>query len=441
MATKVIMPKQGLLMTEGYITKWLISEGEKVEENQPLFEMETDKLSITIESPVSGTLLKIIRGEDETVPITEIIAVIGQEGEDFSHLLTGDSPAETKIDEVKAEAECAVVESNNMSNEKTDRVFITPRAKMRAVDKNINYNDIIGSGPDGLIIEKDILSCEKGLVQNRNKVTPVAEKMIKENNINANEVVGTGISGRVIKQDVLNIIKNEPSNLNNTETQEKIVPFKGMRKVISDRMMESLHNMAQANHRMKVDMTEAIKLRKNLKESEINISYNDILIKIVSKALLEFPYMNSSLTGEGILLKDYVNMGLAVSVSNGLIVPNVKNAHKKSLEEIAIESKELIQKALNGSLSQEDYSGGTFTLSNLGMYDIDEFTAIINPPESGILGVGKVENIPVVENDTIIIKPIMTLSLTYDHRITDGALAAQFLQRIKQLLMRPYLLL
>ncbi|HCX63252.1 MAG TPA: dephospho-CoA kinase [Clostridiales bacterium] len=241
--------------------------------------------------------------------------------------------------------------------------------------------------------------------------------------------------------DVLNIIKNEPSNQNNTEIQEKIVPFKGMRKVISDRMMESLHNMAQANHRMKVDMTEAIKLRKNLKESGINISYNDILIKIVSKALLEFPYMNSSLTGEGILLKDYVNIGLAVSVSNGLIVPNVKNAHKKSLEEIAAESRELIQKALNGSLSQEDYSGGTFTLSNLGMYDIDEFTAIINPPESGILAVGKVENTPVVENDTIVIKPIMTLSLTYDHRIIDGALAAQFLQRIKQLLMRPYLLL
>ncbi|HHZ03069.1 MAG TPA: 2-oxo acid dehydrogenase subunit E2 [Tissierellia bacterium] len=435
MATKVIMPKQGLLMTEGYITKWLVPEGGKTVKGEPLFEMETDKLTITIEAPETGTLLKIIRGEDETVPITETIAIIGEEGEDISALLN-----ETEESEVVEEKETTVISKDETSEKlvvtrkETDRIFITPRAKMRASEMNIDYTEINGSGPDGLIIERDVLSFEKHKV----KTTPVAEKMIKENNLKAEDIKGSGIRGRITKQDVEGII----SGVGRTSDRKgEIVPFRGMRKVISDRMMESIHGTAQANHRMRVDVSELIRLRNQLKESGLKVSYNDILVKIVSKALIEFPYMNSSLTEEGILLKDYVNMGLAVSVPNGLIVPNIKDADLMSLAEIAAHSSDLIQKALDGNLSQEEYSNGTFTISNLGMYDIDEFTAILNPPESGILAVGKIEKTPVAEGDNIVLKPMMTLSLTYDHRIIDGALAAQFLQRIKQLIMCPYLLL
>ena len=191
---------------------------------------------------------------------------------------------------------------------------------------------------------------------------------------------------------------------------------------------------------MKVDLTEIVRLREKLKADKKKASFTDILVKVVSKALLEFPMINSSLTEKGIMLKEYVNMGLAVAVENGLIVPVIKNADLMTLEEISSASSELVEKAKTGSLKPDEYTGGTFTITNLGMFDIDEFTAIINPPESAILAVGKIDRVPVVEGDNIVIKPVMMLSLTYDHRIIDGAPAAMFLQRIKQLLQNPYLL-
>lgn len=435
MATKVIMPKQGLQMTEGFITKWIVSEGGQVKENQPLFEMETDKLTITIDAPASGTLLKIIRKEGETVPITETIAFIGDEGEDIPSLIPGYDKNEVK--ETSTEVSLPVTKPTERKS--SDRVFITPRAKTRAKEKEIDYSKICGSGPDGLIIESDVIEAEERAIENKLKFTPVAEKMVKENGIDISAIKGTGSYGRIMKEDVEKLLASKSANI--TSRHGKVVPCKGMRKVISDRMMESIHTMAQANHRMKVDMTEAIRLREQLKQSGIKVSFNDILTKVVSKALLEFPYMNSSMVEEGILLKDFVNMGLAVSVSNGLIVPNIKDADLMSLQEIALASSDLIQKALDGKLSAEEYAGGTFTITNLGMFDIDEFTAIVNPPESAILAVGKIEKMPVVEGEVITIKPIMTLSLSYDHRIIDGALAARFLQRVKQLFNSPYLLL
>ncbi|KZL89207.1 dihydrolipoamide acetyltransferase family protein [Clostridium magnum] len=458
MATKVIMPKQGLQMTEGTITRWIIAEGGKVEVDQPLFEMETDKLTIEITAPASGTLLKIVKGEGDVVPITETIAVIGEPGEDYSSLL-GDAvqaniePAEALKEEAQKSATAEVTVSDKVINrDPSERVFITPRAKTTAAEKEIDYLEIYGTGPEGLIIERDILAYIEEAAKNKIRISPVAAKIAKENNIDLSLVTGTGVSGRVMKEDVEKFLEAKATEVVNT-TEESlpsaktsgrkgtIVPCKGMRKVISDRMMESLHGMAQANHRMKVDMTEAIKLREQLKKAGIKVSFNDILTKVVSKALIEFPYMNSSMVEEGILLKDYVNMGLAVSVPNGLIVPNIKDADLMSLPEIAAASADIIQKALNGKLGPDEYTNGTFTISNLGMFDIDVFTAIINPPESGILAVGKIEKTPVVEGDNIVIKPLLTLSLTYDHRTIDGALAAQFLQRIKQLLMNPYLLL
>jgi pyruvate dehydrogenase E2 component (dihydrolipoamide acetyltransferase) len=221
----------------------------------------------------------------------------------------------------------------------------------------------------------------------------------------------------------------------------ELLPFEGMRKVIADRMMESLHNSAQLAHKMKVDMTEIIRLRESYKQEGIKISINDVLIKIVSQTLLEFPMLNASLTEEGILTHNYVNMGIAVAVENGLIVPVIRDADLLALKEISASGSVLVDKAKSGSLETEDYTGGTFTISNLGMFDIDEFTAIINPPESAILAVGKIEKVPVVRDDEIVIRPIMTLSLTYDHRVVDGAPAAQFLQKVKKVMENPYLLL
>ena len=199
--------------------------------------------------------------------------------------------------------------------------------------------------------------------------------------------------------------------------------------------------MAQVNHRMKVDMTEVIRWREQLKASGVKVSFTDIMTRVVAVALMDSP-MNASLTDEGLLLHGSANIGIAVAVDNGLIVPVIRNAEQLSVQQIAQESARLVDSARQGKLRPDEYKGGTFTITNLGMYDVDEFTAVINPPEAGILAMGKIDRVPVVEGeDRIVIKPITMLSLTYDHRIVDGAPAAQFLQRIKQLLQNPYLLL
>jgi pyruvate dehydrogenase E2 component (dihydrolipoamide acetyltransferase) len=443
MATKVIMPKQGLQMTEGTITRWLVAEGDKVEAGKPLFEMETDKTTLEIEANVSGTLLKIIQDVGEVVPITEIIAIIGEPGEDMSAFFSIDMPANS----VKASDAVEQNDDNHMESEEAkagkgevERIFVTPRAKTVALEKGLNYLDIEGTGPKGLIIERDVLNYARQMAAVP-KATPLAAKAAKQNEVELLEVKGSGIRGKVIKADIEAAVEIRKSKTKVETRSGKMIPFSGMRKVISDKMMQSIHGMAQANHKMKVDMSEIIRFREVLKASNIKVTFSDILVKIVSKALLEFPIMNSSLTNEGILLNDYVNMGIAVAIENGLIVPVIKHAELLTLEEISIVSAELIDQAKKGGLKPNEYTGGTFTITNLGMFDIDEFTAIINPPESAILAIGKIDRIPVAEGDNIVIRPVMMLSLTYDHRIIDGAPAALFLQRVKQLMQNPYLLI
>ncbi|MGI6161425.1 MAG: dihydrolipoamide acetyltransferase family protein [Christensenellales bacterium] len=444
MATRVIMPKQGLQMTEGTVLQWFFKEGDKVEADKPLFEIETDKLSIEIDSPASGTLLKIIKEEGEVVPIAELIAVIGEEGEDISEILKEAAPAEAEAEpeqapeaakeEVAAAAESAPAAAVRAEGE---RIFISPRAKALAEDKGINYDSIAGTGPEGMIIERDIVS----YAASQPKTTPLAKKAADKAGIDVTDVDGSGARGKVMVADIQAAIAARAAAAGGAARGETIVPFTGMRKVISERMSESLHTMAQANHRMSVDMTEAIRFRETLKANDIKVSYNDILVKVISKALKEFPMMNSSLTADGLVLKDYVNMGMAVALDNGLIVPNIKNADLMTLEEISAVSADLISKAKSGKLTPDDYKGGTFTISNLGMFGVDHFTAIVNPPEVGILAIGTIEKKPVVVGDEIVIKPITVLSLSYDHRVVDGAPAAQFLQRIKILLENPYLLI
>lgn len=433
-------------MTEGTIIKWLFAEGQPVEAGQPLFEMETDKLTIEIEAPASGTLLKIIKNVGEVVPITETIAVIGEPGEGISAYITETSKGNPVTTDNQASETVDLQEKPDhetlpAANRKPgERVFITPRAKMSAAETGIDVEDVTGTGPDGLIIEKDVKEYAASPKAVLPKSTPLAKKVAKQNQIELSDIKGTGVRGKIVKADIENAVAARKVKSVDSGRQ-RIIPFTGMRKVISDNMMKSLHGMAQANHRMKVDMTKVIKLRDKLKADGVKVSFNDILVKVVAKALTEFPIVNSTLTEEGILLKDYVNVGIAVAVDNGLIVPVVKDADWMTLKEISAVSGELIEKAKGGKLSLDEYKDGTFTITNLGMFDIDEFTAVINPPEVGILAVGKIERTPVVEGSEIVVKPIMILSLTYDHRIVDGAPAAQFLQRIKQILQNPYLLI
>ena len=216
-----------------------------------------------------------------------------------------------------------------------------------------------------------------------------------------------------------------------------ILPFKGIRKIIADRMVDSLKTAAQLTHNISVDMSEAAILRGMFKMQDKKISYNDIVSYAVCRALKDFPIMNSQLTDEGILVKDYVNLGIAVAIEGGLIVPVLKDADLMTIEEISLMTRELAGKAKSGRLRPNEYMGGSFTITNLGMMGIDSFTAIINQPESAILAVGKIDKKPVVVDDEIVIRPMTTLTLSYDHRVVDGAPAAQFLARIKQYLELP----
>lgn len=433
MAHKVILPKQGLQMTEGTILKWIVPEGGECKENEPLFEMETDKLTITIDSPATGKLLKIIRGEGETVPITEIIAVIGEDGEDISSYIqaAAAAPLQAAAQEAAPQPEAAYKAAPAAASD-TSKVFATPRAKMRAEELGIDYKAAQPTGPDGLIVERDVLEAKATAP----KATPLAKKVAELNGV---DIASVSADGKITKADVERMLR-KPA-LQGAARTGKVIPFAGMRKVIAARMVESLQTAAQLTHSVHVDMTEATRLRESLKAANKKVSFNDIIAYATCRALLEYPMMNSEITPEGILIKDYVNLGIAVALDEGLIVPNVKDADLYTLEGLSLAIKELADKAKTGKLKPDEYKGGSFTLSNLGMFGLDYFTAIINPPESGILAVGKIEKKPKVVGDDLIIRPMMTITLTYDHRVADGAPAAQFLVRIKELLENPYLLL
>ena len=444
MAVKVIMPKQGLQMTEGTVTKWLVSEGDHITVGMPVFEMETDKTAITIDSKDEGVLLKIIKAAGETVPIAETVAIIGAAGEDYSDLLAealhegsdgkilmteSSDEADLEIEglknsENKKHSDRQHEESTDIQCEESGRIFISPRAKMKAEKNDVDYTEIPGTGPDGMVIERDIL-----------KSTPVARKLARMEGISLGGIMGSGARGKIMKSDVAAAENNMAAVAEKNETP---IPITGMRKAICETMMRSLHHMAQANHKIRVDMTQGALIRQAFKDEQKKISYNDIIVMAAAKALVEYPYMNAVSDQNNYILKNEVNIGIAVAVDNGLIVPTLRNADKMTLSEIHENSKDLINAVQEGGLSPDMYSGGTFTVTNLGMYDIDEFVAIINPPQVGILAVGKIGDDVVARNGQAVIRPLMTLTLTYDHRIIDGAPAARFLQRIKELLENPY---
>lgn len=435
MAHRVIMPKQGLQMTEGTIIEWLVAEGGDCVEGEPLFEMETDKLAITIDAPASGKLLKILRREGETVPITELIAIIGDAGEDISALLPGVDVQEQISTGVKAGQVPTEpgIPMESTPRQDGDRIFISPRAKMLAREHDVGYTDIAGSGDNGAIVERDI----QAVLETGPKATPLAKKVASMHDIPLDDIQGTGDRGKIVRDDVLARL----ADCRKSERKGEVVPFTGMRRVIAGRMVESLRTAAQATHRIRVDMTESARIRDTFRSEGKKVSYTDIIACAVCRALRDHPAMNAEITGEGIWIKDFVNLGVAVAVEKGLIVPVIRDADLLTLEEISVAASELAARAKDGQLQPEDYTGGSFTISNLGMYGLYDFTAILNSPESGILAVGKIEKTPVVRDGDICIRPMMILTLTYDHRVVDGAPAAQFLASVKRYLEQPYLLL
>jgi len=398
---EVIMPKLGLTMESGTIEKWHKKEGDKVEQGDILFEVMTDKVSLEVEAYNSGILRKIVRGEDEEVPVTEIVAYIGEEDEEIPSEAEKVAPKKEQIVEEKREEK---VKETTVSKEK--RVSISPLARKIAESKNIDISRITGSGPGGRIVKEDVLAFSKA-AKSAPKTAPA-------------------------------IPKGEIAVKSST-------PLKGMRKVIAERMSYSKTNIPHIVLNAVADATTLVNLRERIKDKissayDVKITYTDFLLKACGTALRENIEVNSSFQNENYIIYDNVNIGLAMSVSEGLIVPNIYDCDKLSLIEITRERIKLVEKAKKGELNLEEIANGTFTLTNLGMFGIRSFSAIINPPQAVILAVGEIYTTPVIVNGKIEAGSALELSLACDHRIVDGTVGAKFLQRVVELIESPEIL-
>ncbi len=432
MAEFIVMPKMGLTMTEGIISNWRKKEGDSVKKGDIIFDVETDKLTNEFDAKKDGILRKILV-DNGTVPVLAPVAIIGEDDEDISELVrqTGASAKDEGTDEkqvVNQEKGPAVPAAA-----RGGRVKASPRAKKIAQDLGVDIFLVAGTGPDGSITEDDVRNYTE---QEKKKVSPAAAIIADKLGVDVNNIEK---DTRIMKEDVVRYKISEELE-KYASPQEFRRPMSTMRRVISERMLESKRTSPEVSYNIKVDTTAMRHLREDVKD-EVKISYNDILIKIVSETLLEFPLLNSSVDGNEIITRNYVNMGVAVALTDGLIVPVVKYANAKGLKDIAKEAKELAEKARNNELSPDDLKGGTFTISNIGMYGIDSFTPIINQPQAAILGINAIADEVKVVDGEIAIRPMMNISLTADHRVVDGAVAAEFMSRLKKYIEKPGFLL
>ena len=448
MATDVVMPKWGLTMKSGKVSRWFKSEGDTVQKGDPLFEVETDKITNSVESPASGVLFQIVVPAGETVPVKTIVAVIAAEGETPERRTA--TVADTAPEETPSVAPAAAERAG-------DGAFVraTPIARRIAREKGIELTRVTGTGPGGRVTEKDVLDFAAAPPSPEPAAavaaTPSAIELATKAGIDLAQIKGSGEGGKVLKVDILRTMNPETRSAPGTGSGGMplpgILPMAGMRQVIADNMMASLHGSAQLTVFVECDATAMTVFRDRVRqkyagrEDVPNISYNDIIALAVCRTLKDFSIVNSWLTDEGIVVHDHVNLGIAVALDAGLVVPNVKSADRKGLIDLAREIRSLADKAKSGGLTMDDIQGGTFTITNVSMLGVDGFTPILNPPETGILGVGRAIDRPAVVDGQIVVRKMMTLSLTFDHRVTDGAPAMRFLRALADTIEEPAMIL
>ncbi|MFC2159982.1 2-oxo acid dehydrogenase subunit E2 [Actinomycetota bacterium] len=472
---EVIMPKLGLTMESGTIEKWHKKEGDKVGEGDILFEVMTDKVSLEVESYNSGILRKILKVEGDEVPVTETVAYIGEKDEKIPDAPSLAPSGDVKADvSVKAEASGVEV-SSVVAEPSTDtveitstaknpeaadsRIKISPLARKIAGEKNIDITTIKGSGPRGRIVKEDIEKILAGVgktdaPRQRIKISPLARKTAKEMGIDwkTESITGSGPGGRIIKEDIVSYnktrVKSVPSGavVSGSMRIRSTEKLAGMRKVIAQRMSLSKSTIPHIVMSAKADATNLVQFREQLKEGilkkhEIKITFTDLILKATALALRDNIGVNSSLQGDEYIIYEDVNVGMAISVEEGLIVPTIFSCDNLEIVDIARKRLDLIEKARDSKLALEEIQGGTFTVTNLGMFGIRNFSAIINPPQAAILAVGEIYEEPaVIDGGKIGIRSFMELSVSGDHRIIDGAVAARFLQNIVELIENPAML-
>ena len=446
MAIELRMLQMDQTMTKGKIGKWLVQEGDTVAQGQPLLEIETDKVVHEQESPTDGVIAQLLVDEGADVPVNAILAIIGAPGEEV---------ARVEIDAATEQATPAQPEQPKVTPSATPDIKASPAARQLAEKLAIDLTEVQPSGPGGRILESDVqryidLRVEAPAETTRLKASPLARRLAKEHGLDLSAIIGSGPDGRIVRDDVLQASATAPATPTVVETATpqqatEVIPMTGIREIIAERMTLSVQTNASVTLHTEVDATTFVELRGMLNDKlqarEVSLTYTDLLVKVVANALGEHPRLNATLTDEGIQLLTEINIGVAVALEDGLVVPVVRNADKKRLSEISEQVRNFAERARSNQLTPSELQGGSFTITNLGNFGIDAFTPIINPPESAILGVGRILKKPVVHNDEIAIRSMLTLSLTFDHRVIDGAPAAQFLQTVASYIEDPYLLL
>lgn len=438
MAKEIFMPKLSSTMSTGTLLQWFKEEGDSVEVGEPLFEIMTDKINIEVESYDEGILLKKYFQADDQVPVNQIIGYIGEEGESVprsSPGISGEEETEAQAEEPASVQPAASVEDESGPLDEKPRA--TPAARKLARSNHLELREIQGSGPHGRVHKKDILA----YMEADKKVTPLAQKIADEEQVDLSTIQGSGIHGKIVKDDVIAAAGKGAAPVPGERKK-----MSGMRKVIADRMAQSAFTAPHVTLTTEVDMAKVKELRSTLlpiieNQTGLRLSYTEILIKASAAALVRYPEVNVSVEGDEIIQHNHVHIGLAVAVPGGLMVPVVKDVPSKGLAELTRDAKDIGLRARENKLLPDQMKGSTFTISNLGMYAVDVFTPIINQPESAILGVGRIVDKPVAINGALEIRPMMTLSLSFDHRAMDGAPAAAFLTELKQILENPFELL
>jgi pyruvate dehydrogenase E2 component (dihydrolipoamide acetyltransferase) len=432
-AEKVIMPKLEMAQETGKIIEWLKREGEIVEKDEPLFVIETDKVTVEIESPGSGILAGIRADVGEEVPISTVIAYLLEPGEDL--------PEEME-DDVKAVAEAPTSVPKEVSSPQP--AMVSPVAQRLAEAREVDLGKISGTGPKGRItiadVEKAVEASAVGQAVGRIRATPAARRLAKERGINLSMVQGSGPRGRIHADDIL---ESKPGAVVSMPSAGERIPLDGMRKTIAERMTVSYQTAPHINFTVRVDMSGIEQERKRVNDEVqaqglTRVSITAFTVMAVAWALKRHLYINSTLVEEEIHLLSDINVGVAVALDIGLIVPVVHNADELGLLEISNRVNDIVARAHEGKLTPADVVSGTFTISNLGPFGIEQFTAIINPPQTAILAVGAIQQDVIPDqNGQISVKPLMRMTLSADHRVIDGAIAARFLMDLKDAMEKP----
>jgi len=427
------MPKFGQMVEESTIVKWRMKEGDSIKRGDVLFEIETDKATMEVESFLDGTLLKIIAKEGDTVPVQTPVAFMGNPGDiipDVKISPKATPAAKEARTSAPVSTQRAAMEPAPMAGSpapapvqqaaQAPAMFrISPRAKKLASKKVIDPAAIKGTGPEGRIVEKDVLAYLDAAGYDKLRISPAAKTLAAKNGIDILRVHGTGDCGRIMAGDVERAIAEKPA------------PMSKMRQVIAQRLTQSFTSTPHFYTTVEVDMTDLLAFRMRLKEEGHPYTVTDFIMQALIATLSEFKDVNSTTDGKSIWWHSKVHLGLAVSLEKGLVVPVIRDADDLSVRELHDRAADLAARARDGKLAPDEMSGSTFTLSNMGMLNVENFGAIINPGEGAILAVATTMKKPAVKDDRIVIRSLMKLTLSADHRLIDGAVGARFVNAIK----------